>query len=77
MNKITNGVKHFKCIFSTYLLGVRETVCFVKHRRSRDHKTYCFPDGPVNKCFINISSVEVNNSIKKIKTVFIEQSDTK
>ena len=32
---------------------------------------------PVNKCFINISSVKVNDSIKKTKTVFIEQNDTK
>ena len=48
-----------------------------KHRRSRDHKTYCFPEGPVNKCFINISSVKVNDSIKKTKTVLIEQNDTK
>ena len=52
-----------------------ETV--MKHRRSRDHKTYCFPEGPVNKCFNNISSVKVNDSIKNTKTVFIEQNVTK
>ena len=32
---------------------------------------------PVNRCFINISSVKVNDRIKKTKTVFIEQNDTK
>ena len=42
-----------------------------RHGRSRDHKTYCFPEGPVNKCFVTISSVKVNDSIKKTKTVFI------
>ena len=43
----------------------------------RDHKTCCFPVGPVNKCFINISSVKVIDGIKKTKTVFIEENDTK
>ena len=70
-------------IFNTYLLGARETVCFViprrrcfprrsrgKHRRSRDHKTYCFPEGSVNKGFIIISSVKVNDSIKQDKNCF-------
>ena len=32
-----------------------------------------FPEGPVNKCFINISSVNVNDSIKKTKTVFFNK----
>ena len=40
-------------------------------------KTYCFPEDPVSKRFINISSVKVNDSIKKTKTVFIQQNDTK
>jgi hypothetical protein len=42
--------------FNTYLLGARETVCLeTRDRRSstsRVHKTYCFPEVPVNKCFI-------------------------
>ena len=42
-----------------------------------DPETAMCPEGPVNKCFINISSVKVNDSIKKTKTVFIEQNDTK
>ena len=70
-------------VFNTYLLGARETVRFViprrrcfprrsrgKHRRSRDHKTYCFPEGPVNKWFIIISSVKVNDTIKQDKNCF-------
>jgi hypothetical protein len=53
-------------IFITYLLGPRETVCFVdprdhrrfsgqsggQQRRSRGHKTHCFPEVSVNKCFV-------------------------
>ena len=40
-------------IFITYLLGPRETVCFVDpRRRSRGHKTHCFPEVSVNKCFV-------------------------
>ena len=54
----------------------RETA-MSKHRRLRDHKTYCFPKGPINKCFMNISSAKVSNPIKKTKTVFIEQNATK
>ena len=53
--------------FNTYWLRPRETVCFVdprlsmaegnidgrgKHRQSRVHKTYCFPEVSVNKYFI-------------------------
>ena len=51
--------------FNTYLLGARETVCFVDPRPSmfpqakpRETSTvegpqkYCFPEVPVNKCFI-------------------------
>ena len=34
-----------------------------ENHQSRDHKTYSLPEGPVNKCFICISSVKVNNSI--------------
>ena len=77
------AVKYDKVIFNTYLLRARETVCFViprrrcfprrsrgKHRRSRDHKTYCFPEGSVNKGFIIISSVKVNDSIKQDKNCF-------
>ena len=47
--------------FNNYLLGARETVCFVIPGRQ----------------FINISSFKVNDSIKNTKTVFIEQNDTK
>ncbi|KAK3744165.1 hypothetical protein QZH41_006684 [Actinostola sp. cb2023] len=31
-----------------------------KHSRSRDHKTYCFPEVPVNKCFV-IYQLSKNN----------------
>ena len=49
-----------------------ETAMFpeAQHRRSRDHKTYCFPEGSVNKGFIIISSVKVNDSIKQDKNCF-------
>ena len=40
-------------------------------------RRWAFPEGPVNKCFINMSSAKVNYSIKKTKIVFIEQNDTK
>ena len=39
-----------------------------------DPETVMFPEGPVNKCFINVSSAKVSDSIKKTKTVFIEQN---
>ena len=56
----------------------RETA-MSKHRRSRDHKTYCFLKDPINKCtcFINISSAKVSDPIKKTKTDFVEQNATK
>ena len=39
-------------LFITYLLRPRETVCFVDPRPSMFHKTHCFPEVSVNKCFI-------------------------
>ena len=52
-------IKQLQCIIiNTYWLRPRETVCFVdqrlsmKHRQSRVHKTYCFPEVSVNKYFI-------------------------
>ena len=72
-----------KGLFITYLLGARETVCLVilrpamfpeaqpfEYRRSKDHKAYCFPEDPVIKSFIIISSVKVNDSIKQDKNCF-------
>ena len=62
-------IDNYGILFNTYLLGARETVCFLiprrrcfprrsrgKHRRSRGHKTYCFPEGPVIYSYIKCQS---------------------
>ena len=70
-------------ILNTYLLGARpgEGNCMFCDPETAmlPGRTLAtsFPEGPVNKCFINISSAKVKDSIKKTKTVFIEQNDTK
>jgi hypothetical protein len=45
--------KRAKVVYNYHLsTEAEETVCFVKHRLSRVHKTHCFPEVSVNKCFI-------------------------
>ena len=40
-------------------------IYWARGKQSRDHKTYCFPEGPVNKCFVMLLcyyiSVKVND----------------
>ena len=73
----------YDTLINAYLLGARKQYVLwsrdgdISRGTAADHKIYCLPEGPVNKCFINISSVKVNDSIKKTKTVFIEQNDAK